>query len=76
MMYPMALLCLSALSDLRLVSVPHVFESSVNPPVPRPIPELQLLNVLAVAVSNDADSCLRVMTISDCIEPFHFTRML
>ena len=42
-MYPMALMCLSPLSAAAIASFPQVFESSLDPPVPNPILELQEL---------------------------------
>ena len=38
----MVLMCLSPLSVERVASFPHVFESSCKPPVPNPILESQL----------------------------------
>ena len=40
-MYPMALMCLSPLSEKYVASFPQVLESSWNPPVPKPILESQ-----------------------------------
>ena len=40
-MYPMALMCLFPLSGKCIAWFPHVLESSVRPPVPKPIRELQ-----------------------------------
>ena len=45
-MYPMALMCLSPLSGLCVAWFPHVLESSWSPPVPNPILESQLLQIL------------------------------
>ena len=42
-MYPMALMCWSPLSPPVVASLPHVLESSLYPPVPKPILESQLL---------------------------------
>ena len=42
-MYPIALMCWSPLSGAVVASLPHVFESSWCPPVPKPIRESQLL---------------------------------
>ena len=39
--YPMALICLSPLSDESIASFPHVLESSYRPAVPKPIRESQ-----------------------------------
>ena len=41
MMYPMALMFLAPLSPLLEAWFPHVIESSIFPPVPNPILELQ-----------------------------------
>ena len=45
-MYPMALMCLFPLSADDVASFPHVLESSERPPVPNPILESQLLQIL------------------------------
>ena len=42
-MYPIVLMCLSSLSATAIASFPQVFESSLDPPVPNPILELQEL---------------------------------
>ena len=41
-MYPIALMCWSPLSPPKVASLPHVFESSCFPPVPKPILESHL----------------------------------
>ena len=46
MMYPMALMFLAPLSPLLEAWFPHVIESSIFPPVPNPILELQELQLL------------------------------
>ena len=45
-MYPMALMCLSPLSGLNVASFPHVLVSSWCPPVPNPILESQVWQIL------------------------------
>ena len=46
MIYPMALMFLAPLSPLLEAWFPHVIESSIFPPVPNPILELQELQLL------------------------------
>ena len=41
-MYPIVLMCLSPLSELRVASLPHELVLSCIPPVPNPILESQV----------------------------------